>query len=193
MSSTNLRETMLARVRTECAAEVSATALAVKQHRELLEDLAARSLTPGSADLMIKHLSDNALENPTPERLEAHAAILATLKSISQNRDVQRQASATVNQKYAAAEGPILALVRAASDSLERQLAELQAAEQAFFAGFGLPAEQTSVSRAAISMRSIFNSEAFARGLDQINRPGSDCTPTINVGGLEILLQRQTG
>src|ERR1039458_3624388 len=189
MSSTNLRATIFNRLRAECQAEIAACVLAVGEHRGLLDNLTSRSLLPGQADAMIKHLSENRMENPTPERLEAHAAILATLKGISQNREVQRQAAGAANQKYAAAEGPILPLVRAASDSIERQIAEIQAAELAFFSGFGVPGEQTSVSRTAISLKAILNSEAFAHGLEQINRPGSEYMPAINLGGLQPLLQ----
>src|ERR1035441_56379 len=117
MSPINLKESIWARVRSECSAEIAACSVAIKKHRELLDEYSRRSMMPGQAGAMVKYLSERALEDPNPERLQAHANILAGLQAVAQNQSVQFEACRAVNKLYIAVEGPVLALVQAATDS----------------------------------------------------------------------------
>ena len=187
MSPINLKESIWARVRSECSAEIAACSVAIKKHRELLDEYSRRSMMPGQAGAMVKHLSEKALENPNPEMLQAHANILAGLQAIAQNPSVQFEACRAVNKLYIAVEGPVLALVQAATDSLDKQIAELVEIERVFLAGYGFPHEASAISRLAVSLKASINSASFNHGMETIlGHPTSDCAPQLNLGGLEI-------
>ena len=194
MSPINLKESIWARVRSECAAEIDACSVAIKKHRELLDEYTRRSMMPGQAGAMVKHLSEKALENPNPEMLQAHANILAGLQAIAQNPSVQFEACRAVNKLYIAVEGPVLALVQAATDSLDKQIAELVEIERVFLAGYGFPHEASAISRLAVSLKASINSASFNHGMETIlGHPTSDYAPQLNLGSLGILLEGQTG
>src|ERR1035437_3569196 len=71
----NLTATIWTRVRSESAAEIADCSVALKEHRSLVEEYTRRSLLPGQAEAMLKKLSEESLQDPTAERLEAHALI----------------------------------------------------------------------------------------------------------------------
>jgi len=191
MSTINLRENIWARVRSECAAEVRACALAIKEHHDLIEEYTRRSLLPGQATALLQKLSDEPLQDCTPERAEAHALILSKLRAIKENVTVQTNAQRAVNVKFMEAEPAILAMEKAVAQSLDRQTAELVEAERAFFAGYGLTHEQTAVSRLAESLKEIAHVSSFAHGKSQITGLGGALgayIPRLTLGTLEILL-----
>jgi hypothetical protein len=191
-TTTNLKEAIWAHVRSECGAEIQACSEAVQKHQELLGEYSRRSMLPGQAEAMVKHLSERALENPNPDMLQAHATVLAGLQAIANNPSVQFEACRAVNKLYLAAEGPVLALVEAATAMLEKQVAALVDAERTFLAGYGFPHEATAISRLAISLKADISAESFNHGKQAIlNHPRSDCAPQLTLPSLQALLQGQ--
>jgi hypothetical protein len=188
--TTNLKESIWKHVRSECGAEVQACSEAIKKHSDLLDEYSRRSMLPGQADAMVKHLSERALENPNPDMLQAHANVLAGLQAIAHNPSVQFEACRAVNKLYLAAEGPVLALVEAATAALDVQVAELAEVEKNFLAGFGFPYEATAISRLAASLKAGINADAFNRGKEAIlNHPRAEVAPQINLANLRVLFE----
>jgi hypothetical protein len=176
---TNLRESLWSRVRSECAPEIRAAFDAIKEHQGVIDELTRRSLLPGLAEAMLRHLSENPMENPTPERIEAHAEILAKLKAIASNPSVQFEARRQANLKYLTVEPFITAMETAVEASLDRQICELVKAETDFLADYGLPHEQTAISRLAISLKGQAGGHAYAGGKIQVDRAAGDYVPRI--------------
>jgi hypothetical protein len=188
--TTNLKESIWQHVRSECGAEINACSEAVQKHEALREEYSRRSMLPGQAEAMVKHLSERALENPNPDMLQAHATILAGLQALAQNPSVQFEACRAVNKLYLAAEGPVLALVQAATTTLDKQISELAEVERSFLAGYGFPYEATAISRLAVSLKSAISADAFNRGKEAIlNHPRAEVAPQINLASLQVLLQ----
>ena len=141
---------------------------------------------------MLTHLSENALSDPSPDRLLAHAEILSGLRAIKANPSVSFEACRSVNKLYLEAEGPVMALVEAAKESLEKQVAALVQAETDFLGSYGFPHEQTAISRLAVSLKAGINSDAFIRGKQTIlDHPTSETAPRLGLGTLEVLLEGQ--
>jgi hypothetical protein len=187
--TTNLRETIWARVRSECADEIRACHAAIQTHQDLVGELTRRSLLPGQAEAMLKHLSENAMDNPTPDRIEAHAEILAKLKAIASNPSVQFEAKRQANGKFLEVEPFIEAMEKAAEASLDRQISELQAVEAEFFSRYGLPPEETAVSRVAVALKGQVSGHAYAVGKDQVLRAAMDYVPRINTASFAELFR----
>jgi hypothetical protein len=188
--TTNLKESIWQHVRSKCSAEAQACSEAVQKHEALREEYSRRSMLPGQAEAMVKHLSQKALDNPAPDMLQAHANVLAGLQAISQNPSVQFEACRAVNRLYLAAEGPVLALVEAATAALGVKVAELAEVERNFLAGYGFPYEATAISRLAISLKASINSDAFNRGKEAIlNHPRAEVAPQINLANLQVLFE----
>ena len=59
-----------------------------------------RGLLPGVAEALLKKLSEEPLNDATPDRLEVHALILSKLKAIAENLTVQGNARRVVNAKF---------------------------------------------------------------------------------------------
>jgi hypothetical protein len=191
----NLTATIWTRVRSESAAEIADCSVALKEHRSLVEEYTRRSLLPGQAEAMLKKLSEESLQDPTAERLEAHALILSKLRAIAENLTVQGNARRAVNAKFMEAEPAILAMEKAVAASLDRQTAELVEAERAFFAGYGLPQEQTAVSRLAVSLKESIHNHSFTNGKSQIMGMGggaSDWVPRFDISSLRMLFADET-
>jgi hypothetical protein len=190
MSPINLKESIWARVRSECSAEIHACLLAIKEHRDLIEEYTRRSLLPGQAEALLKKLSDDPLQDPTAERLEAHALILSKLRAVKENTTVQLNAKRAANIKFMEAEPAMVALEAAATASLDRQTAELVEAERVFFAGYGLPPEPTAVSRLAASLKEAIHNHSFTNGKAQVTGMGGGAgnyVPRLDISSLRML------
>lgn len=185
----NLRETIWARLRTECAAEIKACFLAIKGHQDVIDELTQRNLLPGQAEAMLKYLSENRLENPTPDRLEAHALILSKLKGIAQSPAVQFEAKRQANMKFLEVEPFIVAMESAVEASLDKQIAELVDAERAWFNNYGLPHEETAVSRMATTLKGMAGQHAYSAGKTQVEHAAMDYVPRINVASFGELFR----
>ena len=187
---TNLTAKIWTRVRSECAAEIAACCVAIKEHRSLVEEYTRRSLLPSQAEAMLKKLSEEPLNDATPDRLEAHALILSKLRAIAENLTVQGNARRAVNAKFMEAEPAILAMEKAVATSLDRQTAELVEAERAWFEQWGLPYEPTAVSRLAASLKDGIHNHSFTNGKSQIMGMGggaSDWVPRFDISTLRML------
>ncbi len=186
---TNLRETIWARVRSECASEIRAAFDAIREHQDLISELTSRSLLPGQAEAMLKYLSGNPMENPTPDRIEAHAEILAKLKAVASNPSVQFEARRQANSKFLEVEPFLAAMETAAESSIDRQISELVKIETEFFSGYGFPWEETAISRLANSLKGQVRDHAYANGKIQVDRPGGDYVPRIPVASFSELFR----
>jgi hypothetical protein len=190
-----LQESIYAAVRAECAAQISAVAAVLKEHNDLIEELSVKSLLPGQAAHMLRHLSEQHLEDSTPARLEAHAAILASLRAIDGNEAVQFEARRSAMIVYAKAEEPLEALRQAVLESIERQLTKLRSQEEAWFSGFGLGWEQTAVSCVAVQLRdNVASHPLWPLHLDKRmpENPRSGFVPRRNIAGVQWLFEGQT-
>jgi hypothetical protein len=140
-------------VRAACAEQISAVAAVFKEHSDIIEDLSSRSLLPGQAAQMLKHLSEQHLDDPTPARLESHAAVLASLQAISGNPSVQFSARRAAKIVHDKAEGPLEALRQAVLAAIDREAEALRGQEEAFFSHYNLGWHETPVSRVAVDLR----------------------------------------
>ena len=186
----NLKESIWARVRSDCSAEIHACLLAIKEHQDLISQFTERSLLPGQADAMILKLSGDHLRDPSADRLVAHARILADLKAIAGSATVQHNARRAVNGKFLEAEPAMVALEKAVAESLDRQTAELVEAERVFFAGYGLPQEPTGVSRLAASLKEGIHNHSFTNGKAQVTGMGGGAgnyVPRLDISSLRML------
>lgn len=186
---TNLRETIFARVRSECAAEIQQAFHAIQSHQSVISDLSRRSLLPGQAEAMLKHLSENPMENPTPDRLEAHAEILGKLKAIASNQSVQFEAKRQANTKFLEVEPFIEAMERAVEASLDLQITELETAETEFFSRYGLPHDETAVSRLAKGLKGQIADHAYKAGKVQALKGAMDYVPRISADSFRELFR----
>jgi hypothetical protein len=164
----NLRAEILARIRVECADQIQACRKVIQAHRSLVEEMSSKCLLPGEAGRMLTHLSENALSDPSPDRLRAHAEIMSGIRAIQANPSVSFEACRSVNKLYLEAEGPVMALVEAAKESLEKQVAALVQAETDFLGSYGFPHEQTGISRLAVSLKAAINADVFTSGKENI-------------------------
>src|ERR1035437_9784124 len=167
MSPINLKESIWTRVRSECAAEITACYVALMEHGSLVEEYERLGLLPGVAAALLKKLSEEPLNDATPDRLEAHALILSKLRSIADSPSVQFNARRVLNAKFLAAGPAILAMENAVAMSLDRQTAELVEAERTWFAQYGLPQEPTAVSRLAAALKNGIHNYPFTNGKNQ--------------------------
>jgi hypothetical protein len=88
----------------------------------------------------------------------------------------------------------MMAMQRAAASSLEKQIVELEGAEREFFAYFGLPREETSVTRLAASLKETLHNRSFESGKRTIlDYPSGDYIPRLNMSNLEVLFRDQAG
>jgi hypothetical protein len=177
----NLRLAIWTRIRNECAAEISACFAAVKAHENVIADLSLRSLLPGQARVMLEHLTQNRLADPSPDKLEAHARILSGLQAIAANDSVQREARYQANDLFLKIGPPLLAMEDAACASIDRQISELEDAEREFFESYGLPREETALMLTAVAVKAALRENPYASGEAQINRPNVDYVPRISI------------
>jgi hypothetical protein len=187
--TTNLKETIWARVRSECADQIRACFQAIAAHQSILDELTSRSLLPGQALTVLKHLEENRLENPTPDRLLSHANIMANLKAIVSNPSVSDEARRQANAKFMEIEPFIAAMEKAVESSLDRQISELQAAESEFLSRYGLPHEETAVSRIAVALKGQVSNHGYAGGLRQAESFIGDYVPRVNTTSFEPLFR----
>jgi hypothetical protein len=190
MPCKNLTEQIWHRVRSEVAEQIRACASAIEEHRKLFEELARRGLLPGDAKRLLQYFSEQPISDSSPAGLESRADILAKLRAIEQSQLLQSEACRSVNAVYLQAESAVVALVQAATKSLDTQVAELTEIERAFFAEHGFPHESTAISRLAVSLKGEISADAFNRGKEAIlNNPSSDYAPQLNLASLKVLLQ----
>ncbi len=185
----SLKDTLVARITSDCSAEVSACRDAVAAYRKLHEELVATSVLPGYAARMIEYLRVTPLEDPTPARLLAHSGVMADLRAIVGNESVQRQAHKIACEQFCKIEAPMQALLLAAADSLDRAASELRAAEVEFFNRWGVSPERTAVSRTADDLRASINMQTVSTNIERMNGIGSVWIPDANIYDLEFLLQ----
>ena len=189
MPCKNLAEQIWQRVRSEAAEQIRACTIAIEEHRKLFDELTRRGLLPGAAKLLLQHFSEQPISDSSPAGLESRAEILAKLRVIEQSPVLQFEACRSVNAVYLQAETAVIALVQAATKSLDTQIAELIEVERSFLSGFGCPHEATGISRLAVSLKAGINAESFNRGKEAIlGHPRSDYAPQLTIANLRELL-----
>ena len=193
MPAINIRSAMVARTIQDCSDQITLCQAAVRAHRDLLEELTSRCLLPGQAADAIKHLSENALDDPTPARLAAHADVLAGMKAIAQNQDVQFQAKRQLDAKCLDAQPALRALALAATASLDRQIFDLETIEREWLRSYGLPYEPTALMRSAVAVKASIVAALRQEEVDIEHLITSDLTPRMNIAGLEVLLHGPDG
>lgn len=187
--SSKFRTEIFNRVRTECAAEIQACFEAVRAHENLIHELTAKSLLPGQAESMRRHLeSSSEAINQSCEDLENNAAMLARIREIEAAPSVVRTAKRKANAAYLELEPKIVALETAVNASLSRQIEELISKEKEFFAEFGFGREETAITRTAKSFRGLLLQHPYFAGARTIQEsPHTDQYPQIKVANFAHL------